>query len=207
MNERVSKRERDFKRNFNLIYPGIRNTRQVAFATREEISLSPAAEAYPVFWRGLPTRSLYNHCVMRIHDNIISGSPEESETSLLHARRIHVHHVPRFLSFFFSSSSLPALLLEYLRWICWKGWRERSNFQRKTKRSFSDWILIFRSLSFFLSLGKNAEFRFYFEITNHFLDVYCCDSAVCFWIWKFYFEGIKCRKFWSTFDEFFFYSR
>lgn len=24
-----------------------------------------------------------------------------------------MHHVPRFLSFFFSSSSLPALLLEY----------------------------------------------------------------------------------------------
>lgn len=120
----MSKRERDFKRNFNLIYPGIRNTRQVAFATREEISLSPAAEAYPVFWRGLPTRSLYNHCVMRIHDNIISGSPEESETSLLHARRIHVHHVPRFLSFFFlllppfrhSCSSTTLNLLKGMTW-------------------------------------------------------------------------------------------
>lgn len=203
----MSKRERDFKRNFNLIYPEIRNMRQVAFATREEISLSPAAEAYPVFWRGLPTRSLYNHCVMRIHDNIISGSPEESETSLLHARRIHVHHVPRFLPFFF-------FLLPPFRHSCSSTYAESAErddvkdpISREKRKTFSDWILIFRSLSFFLSLGKNAEFRFYFEITNHFLDVYCCDSAVCFWIWKFYFEGIKCRKFWSTFDEFFFYSR
>lgn len=49
----------------------------MTFATAKEISLFVAVEVYPVFWRrggGVPTHSLCDRFIMRIRDNIISGS-------------------------------------------------------------------------------------------------------------------------------------
>lgn len=125
---------------------------------------------------------------MRIHDNIISGSPEESDPLFSIPPRIHVHHVPRF--FFPLPSATPARVPTNLL----KGMTWKIQFPEKNEK------ILFRldfnfplSLSFSPSLfeaTRSFDFTSRFALsTNHFLDIYCCDSAVRFWrTIQFYFD-------------------